>query len=74
MNKDDFILVFEGSFITSNRIIHELKKFNINPLVKNQSESARLAGFGIIIEDHTSLYVHKDEIDNSKKVINNLGI
>ena len=73
MNKDDFILVFEGSFITSNRIIHELKKFNINPLVKNQSESARLAGFGII-EDHISLYVHKDEIDNSKKAINNLGI
>jgi len=74
MNKDDFIIVFEGSFVKTIRIIHELKKNNINPLVKNQSESARLAGFGNIIEDHTSLYVHKDEIDNSKKLIDNLGI
>ncbi|MFL2666304.1 MAG: DUF2007 domain-containing protein [Flavobacteriaceae bacterium] len=74
MNKYDFILVFEGSLVKSIRIIHELNKSDINPLFKNQSESARLAGFGNIIEDHTSVYVHKDEIDNSKKIINNLGI
>jgi len=73
VKRDDFILIFEGSLVKSIRIIHELKKSNINPIVKNQSESARLAGFGNIIENHTSIYVHKDEIDNSMQVIKNLS-
>ena len=74
MNRDNFILIFEGSLVNTTRIIYELKKSNIHPVVKNQSESARLAGFGNITEEHTSIYVHIDEIANSKQIINNLRI
>jgi len=74
MNRNDFILIFEGSLVNASRIIHELKNSNIHPVVKNQSESSRLAGFGNITEKHTSIYVHIDEIANSKQIINNLRI
>ena len=74
MNRDNFILIFEGSLVNTTRIIYELKKPNIHPVVKNQSESARLAGFGNITEEHTSIYVHIDEIANSKQIIDNLRI
>ena len=46
----DYLCVFSGNDIDSLNIIESLKKIDIYPIIKNESESARLAGFGII--DH----------------------
>ena len=46
MASDNYIKIFQGSFIESNRLVVELKNINISPIVKNEMESARLAGFG----------------------------
>jgi|TARA_B100000768_G_scaffold135486_1_gene126311 hypothetical protein len=73
MNQD-FIIVFKGSIVFSNRIVNELILNKINPIVKNESESARLAGFGFNIENEISIYVHLDEFEESQKIINNLRI
>ena len=44
----EYLCVFSGNHIDSINVINSLKKINITPIVKNESESARLAGFGII--------------------------
>ena len=71
---EDFVIVYKGSVVLSNRIINELILNKINPIVKNESESARLAGFGFNIENEISVHVHLDEFEKSQKVIKNLRI
>ena len=73
MNQD-YILVYEGSLVYSNRIANELISKKIIPIVKNTSESARLAGFGIVNEQIIRIFVHLDELVLSKKIIKNLEI
>ena len=72
--KNDFVLIYRGSLIICQRIINEFKKNNIHAIVKNQNESARLAGFGIICNQILELLVHRDEKNLSIKIIDNLGI
>ena len=48
-----------------------LKNINITPIVKNESESARLAGFGII-DYQKKIYVHKDEYTKAEKLIKSI--
>ena len=72
--KNDFVLIYRGSLIICQRIINEFKKNNIHAIVKNQNESARLAGFGIICDQIIELLVHRDEKNLSIKIIETLGI
>ena len=73
MNQD-YILVYEGSLVYSNRIANELISKKINPIIKDTSDSARLAGFGIVNEQIIRIFVHLDELVLSKKIIKNLEI
>ena len=67
----DYLCVFHGNHIDTLNIIDSLKKINIIPIVKNESESARLAGFGIIDYQKT-IYVHKDEYTKAEKLIKSI--
>ena len=67
----DYLCVFSGNDIDSLNIIESLKKIDIYPIIKNESESARLAGFGII--DHKKkIYVHRDEYGRAEEVIKSI--
>ena len=69
--QDDYLCVFSGNDIDSLNIIESLKKIDIYPIVKNESESARLAGFGII--DHKKkIYVHRDEYGRAEELIKSI--
>ncbi|MAU64091.1 MAG: hypothetical protein CMC38_07115 [Flavobacteriaceae bacterium] len=74
MTSVDFILIYTGSTINVNQLIFELKQKNVNPIIKNESNSARLAGFGITSNQDIKLYVHKDQVNKSKEIIKNLRI
>ena len=39
MNREDFILIFEGSLVNASRIIYELKNSNIHPVVKTPNKA-----------------------------------
>ena len=71
---EDFVIVYKGSVVLSNRIINELLLNKINPIVKNESESADLQVLVINIENEISVHVHLDEFEVSQKIINNLRI
>lgn len=73
MEDKDYIRIFTGSKILSQRLEEQLKKAGINPVVKNESESARLAGFGPAVVDQVRIYVHKDEEQRALKIYNELN-
>ena len=67
----EYLCVFSGNDIDSLNIIESLKKIDIYPIIKNESESARLAGFGII--DHKKkIYVHRDEYGRAEELIKSI--
>tara|TARA_B110000196_G_scaffold173110_1_gene148623 strand:- start:2562 stop:2798 length:237 start_codon:yes stop_codon:yes gene_type:complete len=74
MFKKNYTKIFQGSFIITNRIISELENNNISPLIKNEIESGRLAGFGVVDSHPISVYVFKDEIEKANNILAQLGI
>lgn len=70
MFHSNYIKIYTGSFIMVNRLVFELKKVNIIPVVKDQTESARLAGFGGgNFPGFQEVYVNKDELDKAVLVV-----
>ncbi|KJD34876.1 hypothetical protein PW52_13275 [Tamlana sedimentorum] len=61
----NYIKVFSGNFIDVQRIFSELEKENICAVIKDESESGRLAGFGSSILGFQEIHVHKDELDRA---------
>ncbi len=75
MTNSNFIKIYTGNFIIVQRIINELKKININAIVKDQTESARLAGFGGgIIPGFQEVFVNNDELDEAVEIIERINV
>ena len=72
MLSNSFIHLFTGSSIDVILIVATLEKININPVVKDESESARLAGFGIPAPLLQRVFVHSDEYKKAVKIIGTL--
>lgn len=62
--------LYQGSFIVVQMMRRNLENQGINPLIKDESESARLAGFGISNIGIQQLFVHESEVPNATKIIN----
>ncbi len=50
-----------------------LKNNDIEPILKNESESARLAGFGAPLSNFIQIFVHEDEEVKALALINLLN-
>jgi hypothetical protein len=64
----EFARVLTSSLITINRVASILEEKDIPALIKDNTESARLAGFGIS-QNEVDLYVKKSDFEKAKKVI-----
>ena len=67
------ILVFTGSPMVIPLVCGALSDKNIFPIVKNEAESARLAGFGINSYDQR-VFVNKNEVKKALEIINSLKL
>ena len=67
------VLVFTGSPMAIPLVCGALSDENIFPIVKNEAESARLAGFGINSYDQR-VFVNKNEVKKALEVINSLKL
>ena len=66
----NYVKIYTGSFISVQRIVSDLEKINIIPVVKDQTESARLAGFGGgIVPGFQEVFVHKEELNEAVKIV-----
>ena len=71
---EKYIMLYEGNNISCNRVINELKSYNIYPIVRDKSRSALLAGFGFSFNEKIKIFVRSDQIIESKDIIYKLGI
>ena len=70
----NYIKVFGGNSIEAQRVELALKENNIEPILKDETESARLAGFGASVYGHQDIYVHKDELAKATSIIENTNL
>lgn len=73
MANSNYIKVFTGDFITVQRMLTELETENIKAVVKDETESGRLAGFGAAIQGLQEIYVHTDEVDKAVVIIETMN-
>ena len=71
--KSNYVKIFSGNTLLGKRIVERLHKIEIEAIVKDESESARLAGFSSSMLNNIDLYVHKDEVVKAKVVIKELS-
>lgn len=72
MTNQDYIKVFSGSFIIVQLVKDRLEQAGINAIIKDESESGRLAGFGASIQGFQELYVSDEELSKAKPIVNSI--
>ena len=61
--------IYTGNFLTIQLIVAELEAIGITPIVKDEAESARLAGFGHPVQGVQELHVHDDNLDKAVAIV-----
>ncbi len=69
MSETNYIKVFSGSFIIVQLALDRLESAGIHAIIKDESESGRLAGFGSSIQNYQELFVNKEELDQARPII-----
>ena len=65
----NYTRIFVGSQIEALGISNKLKAVGIIAVVKDEEESARLAGFGSSPATSTEVFVHNDELEKAEKAL-----
>ena len=69
MSDSEYIKVFGGNFILVTRIKSELEAMGIVPIVKDEGESQRLAGYGSLNQGYQEVWVNNDELDKATAIV-----
>ena len=72
MTDSTYTKIFSGNFIVVQLALDRLKSAGINAIIKDESESGRLAGFGASIQGFQELYVSDDELLQSRAIIDSV--
>lgn len=72
MDHFNYTKVYSGNFVIAQRIISELQAIGINPIVKDETESGRLAGFGASIVGFQEIYVSNEEVAKAERIISGI--
>ena len=70
-NESTHIALHTASFIEIQRLQLDLNDAEIAFITKNNSESARLAGFGSF-GDHVELFVYEEDFSEATKILEKL--
>ncbi len=65
----DYTKIFTGNSLLAKRIVDALHEQDIEAVVKDEAESARLSGFASSMLGTVELYVNKDELEKSNIII-----
>ena len=69
MLESNYIKIFTGNFIVVQRIVSALEEIDIVAVIKDESESGRLAGFGAAIQGEQEIYINKEELDKAGPIV-----
>ncbi|WP_179353756.1 putative signal transducing protein [Winogradskyella vidalii] len=70
MSTTEYTKVYYGNFILVTRIKEELQYAGIVPIIKDEGESQRLAGYGSMNQGFQEVWVHNDELEKAMVVVN----
>ncbi len=65
----DYIKIYSGNALIGKRIELELLDMGISPVIKDEAESARLAGFASSMLGTIELHVSQDEKEKALAVV-----
>ena len=69
MIESNYTKVYTGNFIITQLIVDRLQEKGISAVVKDESESGRLAGFGASIQGQQELFVNNEELDDAIHIV-----
>ena len=72
MSTREYTKVYYGNFILVIRMKEELENIGIIPIIKDEGESQRLAGYASMNQGYQEIYVHNDELDKAMPIVNRL--
>ena len=61
--------IFTGESLLAKQIVSKLHEIGIEAVVKDEAESARLAGFASSMLGQVELYVNNDEVESATKIV-----
>ncbi|WP_179339052.1 putative signal transducing protein [Winogradskyella ludwigii] len=70
MSTTEYTKVYYGNFILVTRVKDELEHEGIVPIVKDEGESQRLAGYASMNQGYQEVFVHNDELDKAMIIVN----
>lgn len=70
MSETEYTKIYYGNFILVTRLKDELERVGIMPIIKDEGESQRLAGYGSMNQGYQDIYVHNDELDKAVAIVN----
>ena len=66
----NYTRIFIGSQVEAQGVLAKLEAVGISAVVKDEAESARLAGFASAPSSSTEVHVHNDELAKAKSALN----
>ncbi|WP_452227030.1 DUF2007 domain-containing protein [Lacinutrix cladophorae] len=73
MEESNYVKLYTGNFIITQLIVDKLNTAGINAIVKDESESGRLGGFGTFNQGTQELYVNKDELATALPIVESIS-
>lgn len=70
MSTSEYTRVYYGNFILVIRMKEELENIGIIPIIKDEGESQRLAGYASMNQGYQEIYVHNDELTKAMEIVN----
>jgi hypothetical protein len=61
--------IYTGSFVIVTLLVSKLEEVGITPIIKDETESGRLAGFGPSVPGQQQVFVHDDELDKAVPIV-----
>ena len=68
----NYIKIYTGSLFIVQQIIERLKGLGISSIIKDETESGRLAGFASSIYGNQDLYVRVNEANEAIPIVNDI--
>ena len=69
MTDSEYIKIYTGGTIIVQVIKQRLEDEGINPIIKDETESGRLAGFATAMPSFPEIYVHESETDKAVRIV-----
>lgn len=69
MSDSEYTQIYYGNFILVTRVKDALEQANIVPIIKDEGESQRLAGYASLKQGFQEVYVHNDELEKATDIV-----